>query len=107
MDPKDIKITPRCLTFHPKSYHKPAAYTADGYMLPCCWLADPNNDPHLENEFHMKDEQLALKNGDKLEDIYGSKEWEHCFDTLINKPANARKQCQYKCGNREKDTYKK
>ena len=62
MDPKDIRIKPRCLTFQPKSYHRPAAYTADGYMLPCCWLDDPKNDHALENEFHMKDEHLALKN---------------------------------------------
>lgn len=33
IDPKDIKIKPRCLTYEPKSYHKPAAYTADGFML--------------------------------------------------------------------------
>ena len=75
MDPKDIRIKPRCLTFQPKSYHKPAAYTADGFMLPCCWLDDPKNDHALENEFHMKDEHLALKNVDKVEDIYSSKEW--------------------------------
>ena len=33
-------------------------------------LDDPKNDHQLENEFHMKDEHLALKNVDKLEDIY-------------------------------------
>ena len=46
-------------------------------------------------------------NVEKVEDIYGSKEWVHFFDTLINNPSCAMKQCQYKCGNREKDTYKK
>tara|TARA_B100001123_G_C14928051_1_gene874528 strand:- start:135 stop:458 length:324 start_codon:yes stop_codon:yes gene_type:complete len=107
MDPKDIRIKPRCLTFQPKSYHKPAAYTADGFMLPCCWLDDPKNDHALENEFHMKDDHLALKNVNTIEEIYGSKEWAHFFDTLINNPSCAMKQCQYKCGNREKDTYKK
>ena len=55
----------------------------------------------------MKDEHLALKNVDKVEDIYSSKEWAHFFDTLINNPSCAMKQCQYKCGNREKDTYKR
>ena len=106
MDPKDIKIKPRCLTYEPKSYHKPAAYTADGFMLPCCWLDDPKNDHGVEEVFHLKDEHLALKNNDKLEDIFGSEEWEHFFDTLINNPSCALKQCQYKCGNREKDNYK-
>ena len=48
IDPKDIRIKPRCLTYEPKSYHKPAAYTADGFMLPCCWLDDPKNDHGVE-----------------------------------------------------------
>ena len=106
IDPKDIKIKPRCLTYEPKSYHKPAAYTADGFMLPCCWLDDPKNDHSVEEVFHLKDEHLALKNNDKLEDIFGSKEWEHFFDSLLNNPSCTPKQCQYKCGNREKDNYK-
>ena len=46
-------------------------------------------------------------NDNSLEEIYGSKEWEHFFDSLINNPSCALKQCQYKCGNLEKDTYKK
>ena len=106
MKPEDIRIKPRCLTYEPTSYHKPAAYTADGFMLPCCWLDDPKNDHGVEEKFHLKDEELALKNNDKLEDIYGSKQWEHFFDTLVNNPSCALKQCQYKCGNLEKDNYK-
>ena len=39
---------------------------------------------HGVGEVSFKDEELALKNNDKLEDIYGSKQWEHFFDTLIN-----------------------
>ena len=56
----------------------------------------------VEKVFHLKDEHLALKNNDKLEDIFGSKEWEHFFDSLLNNPSCTPKQCQYKCGNREK-----
>ena len=99
MSETEIKIKPRCLTYKPKSYHKPAAYTADGYMLPCCWLDDPKNDYDIEERFKLKEEHLALDNVEKIEDIYGSKEWEHFFDTLINNPSCAMKQCQYKCGN--------
>ena len=65
IDPKDIRIKPRCLTYEPKSYHKPAAYTADGFMLPCCWLDDPKNDHGVEEKFHLKYEELALKNNVK------------------------------------------
>ena len=106
MEAKDIKIKPRCLTYQPKSYHKPAAYTADGFMLPCCWLDQPELDDDVK-KWGLRDKHLALKNVNKMEDIYGSKEWSKFFDTLINNPSCAMKQCQYKCGNREKDTYKK
>ena len=61
-----LKIEPRCLTFNPKSYHKPAAYTSDGFMLPCCWLDDPKNDFGVEY-FGLKDEHLRVRNVDKLE----------------------------------------
>ena len=35
-----LKIEPRCLTFNPKSYHKPAAYTSDGFISTDFWLAN-------------------------------------------------------------------
>ena len=76
-------------------------------MLPCCWLDDSKNDYDIEERFKLKATHLAVENNDKLEDIYGSKEWEHFFDTLVNNPSCAMKQCQYKCGNLEKDNYKK
>ena len=98
---------PKCLEPPGANIGRSIAVTATGFVLPCCWLDDPKNDHALENEFHMKDEHLALKNVEKIEDIYGSKEWAHFFDTLINNPSCAMKQCQYKCGNREKDTYKR
>ena len=56
----------RFYLYEPKSYHKPAAYTADGFMLPCCWLDDPKNDHGVEEKFHLKDEELALKNTKNL-----------------------------------------
>ena len=100
MDEKDIKIKPRCLTFPMENeYHTPAAYTADGFMLPCCWLDQPEVDDDVEKVWHLKDNHLAVKNVNKLEEIYGSKEWENFFDALINRPSKAMNYCQYKCGN--------
>ena len=66
MDPKDIRIKPRCLTFQPKSYHKPAAYTADGFMLPCCWL-----DSHKEEVKELYDPTLTL-NKNSIKEIINS-----------------------------------
>jgi hypothetical protein len=102
VDDFKVEIKPRCLTFEPKSYHKPAAYTSDGFMLPCCWLDDPKNDYGVEY-FGMKDDHLRVKNVDSLNDIYTSEEWDHFFDTLLNNPERAMRHCQYKCGNLKKD----
>ena len=97
-----LKIEPRCLTFNPKSYHKPAAYTSDGFMLPCCWLDDPKNDFGVEY-FGLKDDHLRVKNVEKLEDIFKSEEWDFFFHTLLNDQQRAMKHCKYKCGNLRKD----
>jgi hypothetical protein len=35
-----MKIRAKCLAFDSND-SKGAAYTSDGYMLPCCWLDDP------------------------------------------------------------------
>ena len=47
---KEVKIKPRCLTFPMTDpEHMPAAYTSDGYMLPCCWLDQPELDDDVKN----------------------------------------------------------
>ena len=99
-----LKIKPRCLTFDPKSYHKPAAYTSDGFMLPCCWLDEPKNDFGVEH-FGLKDEHLRVRNVEKLEEIFKSEEWAHFFDTLLNDQKHAMKNCKYLCGNLKKERY--
>ena len=97
-----LEIKPRCLTFNPKSYHKPAAYTSDGFMLPCCWLDDPKNDFGVEY-FGLKDEHLRVKNVDSIADIFKSEEWDFFFHTLLHDQRHAMKHCKYKCGNLRKD----
>jgi hypothetical protein len=97
-----LLIKPRCLTFNPKSYHKPAAYTSDGFMLPCCWLDDPKNDYGVEY-FGLKDEHIRVNKFNELKDIFLSDEWDHFFDTLLNNQGQAMKHCKYKCGNLKKD----
>lgn len=87
-----MKIYPKCL------YElQPAAYTSDGYMLPCCWMDDPPVYRYIK-ECGLKDEELLLSNNDRLDDIFTSDQWENFFNTLLNDPDNASYMCKKKCG---------
>jgi hypothetical protein len=87
-----MKINPKCL------YElQPAAYTSDGYMLPCCWMDDPPVYRYIK-ECGLKDEELLLSNNDRLDDIFTSDQWENFFNTLLNDPDNASYMCKKKCG---------
>jgi hypothetical protein len=98
-----MKIIPRCLSFlftdrnDQGERSKGAAYTSDGYMLPCCWLDDPPVYRYVK-ACGLKDEELALANNDKLEDIFTSDQWESFFRTLLWDPDNAPYMCKKKCG---------
>ena len=85
MDPKDIRIKPRCLTFQPKSYHKPAAYTADGYMLPCCWLDKPGQEVD-EKVKTLFDSSLHIDNNETIENIINAEPWQKFMSELTEKP---------------------
>jgi len=91
-----MKIDPKCLKFDERD-NKGAAYTSDGYMLPCCWLDDPPVLRYLK-EYGLKDPELALENNDCLEDIFTSDQWESFFQTLVNDPENTSYMCKKKCG---------
>lgn len=87
-----MKIHPKCL------YElQPAAYTSDGYMLPCCWMDDPPVYRYIK-ECGLKDEELLLSNNDRLDDIFTSDQWENFFNTLLNDPNSASYMCKKKCG---------
>jgi hypothetical protein len=91
-----MKIEPKCLKFNTKE-NKGAAYTSDGFMLPCCWIDDPPVYRYVK-ECGLKDPELALSNNERLEDIFTSNQWENFFQTLINNPENASYMCKKKCG---------
>lgn len=91
-----MKIDPKCLKHIPRE-NKGAAYTSDGYMLPCCWLDDPPVHRYIV-EAGLKDEELAVANNDKLEDIFTSDQWENFFQTLIHNPEKSSYMCKKKCG---------
>lgn len=91
-----MKIEPKCLNFEPR-YNKGAAYTSDGFMLPCCWLDDPPVFNYI-SLMGLKDEELAVSNVDKLDEIFTSDQWENFFQILLNKPQQASYMCKKKCG---------
>jgi hypothetical protein len=91
-----MKIKPKCLNYSSKD-NKGAAYTSDGYMLPCCWLDDPPVYRYVK-QCGLKDEELLLSRNERLEDIFASDQWENFFQTLLNNPENASYMCKKKCG---------
>jgi hypothetical protein len=91
-----MKIEPKCLAFG-KQENKGAAYTSDGFMLPCCWMDDPPVYRYVK-ECGLKDQELALANNTCLEDIFTSNQWEQFFQTLLNEPEKASYMCKKKCG---------
>jgi hypothetical protein len=91
-----MKIDPKCLKFHEK-HNKGAAYTSDGYMLPCCWMDDPPVHSYIV-EAGLKDPELAVANNDTLEKIFTSDQWENFFTTLLYSPEDACYMCKKKCG---------
>ena len=91
-----MKIKPKCLDFLARD-NKGAAYTSDGYMLPCCWLDEPPLYRYIKKA-GLKDPELALENNTCLEDIFGSDQWENFFQTILNKPEKTCYMCKKKCG---------
>jgi len=90
-----MKIRAKCLAFDSND-SKGAAYTSDGYMLPCCWLDDPQVLRYLKKS-GLKDPKLAVENNDNLEQIFGSDAWENFFQKLVNDPDNCSYICKKKC----------
>lgn len=94
-----MKIDPRCLKFHNR-LSKAAAYTSDGFMLPCCWVDHPNVNDYIVDA-GLKDPELAVANVSALEEIFTSDQWENFFTTLLYEPENACTMCINMCGEKE------
>lgn len=70
------------------------AYTAQGYLMPCVWLAKYDVEqkfPEICNEF------TKLENVDKVEDILESKQWKHFHHKLTKKPERVYSLCWKDC----------
>jgi hypothetical protein len=99
MTTKIITLVPECMPeFYPKNkYIRGIAYTATGYLLPCCWL----DTPRLEQEllkYGLLDENLKLANNATVEDIIHSPQWQNFLNILISEQDNAPSKCKEKCG---------
>jgi len=77
---------------------KPVAYTAQGYMLPCCWCDHAYTRKEYFHNIGMFDEALKVENVDDIkEEILQSPEWYRFHETLLQKPNNAPYICKRKC----------
>lgn len=72
-------LDPKCQIENPEK--KPAALTADGYILPCCWLDYPGDDKYIQY-WDLKNKELLLSNNDNVKDIFTSEQWFLFMDML-------------------------
>ena len=78
---------------------KSVAYTARGYLLPCCWCdaSQPDQTKSMEM-FGFFDEELKVENVDDIKlEMLESPEWYHFHNTLLQEPHNAPRVCKKKC----------
>jgi hypothetical protein len=71
------------------------AYTAKGYLLPCCWC-DTLSDEEF-SKIGMFDESLKLENNENVQDIIISRQWVQFHKTLLFNPENAPTVCRKIC----------
>jgi len=84
------KVDPKCL-----NGKSSPAYTAKGYLLPCCWCDQPNVEPMLELQGFFEDE-LKVENVDRIEDIIISDQWVSFYRDLDSFPL-----CLHRCSKNE------
>lgn len=96
-----MKLYPKC---HPswnvdgkiiKNTPKTPEYTADGYIVPCCWCDCPDKTDF--KKFGLYDEKLKLKNVDSVDQIYKSSQWINFHYMLLNNPEDAPAICKKGC----------
>ena len=79
------------------------AYTAEGYLLPCCWCDHVHPDGKKQFEaYGFYEPELKVSNVDDIEqEILRSPEWYHFHETLVQNPHAAPLVCKRKCGQDE------
>jgi hypothetical protein len=73
------------------------AYTADGYLLPCCWCDAPSTRKDFV-ELGFYNESLKLSNNKSVEDILYTGAWKKFIKIIMHDSGNAPRCCREKCG---------
>ena len=89
-----MKIQPKC---EKGKQSKDYAYSAKGFLLPCCWCdqINPSNDKELMKLFRP---HLHLDKVDSIEEILLSDEWLDFKKSITNDYDKAPKVCKRYCG---------
>ena len=89
-----MHINPKC---EKNEKSKDYAYSAKGFLLPCCWCdtITPEKDKELFKLFNPK---LHLDNVDNIEEILLSDEWINFKQTITKDFENAPSVCKRFCG---------
>ena len=69
----NIVLIPKCLTPDKNGSIQCLGHTAEGYVLPCCWLANSKTKNLVK--FGLVKEKLKISNNESIIDIIQSQEW--------------------------------
>ena len=92
-----MKIQPRC---EKGKESKDYAYSAKGFILPCCWCdtITPQSDPELNKLFNPN---LYLSNVDSVDEVILSDEWLNFKKSITIDYDKAPKVCKRYCGTKQ------
>jgi len=98
-------IKPGCLSFYydeagnrgTKIVTQVIAYTADGYLLPCCWCDSVYSKSDI-TKLGMHDESLKVKNNESIDSILTSSIWQKFIKIISTDPINSPNCCHDRCG---------
>jgi hypothetical protein len=83
------KFKPKCL-----SHETPIAYSAEGYLIPCCWSDRTCGNGGYEKFYQPS---LHIDNNESIEDILMSDTWLKFYNMLEHHSNEAPKHCHKKC----------
>lgn len=77
---------------------KDFGHSAQGFLIPCCWMDRHNLPTEAMNEVHeaLFSEHLHLSNVDDIDEVLYSEEWQKFYKSLENYET-ASPRCQRKC----------
>lgn len=73
------------------------AYTADGFLLPCCWCDNESMRADME-KLGLYNENLKLSNNTTVDNILFSAEWTNFTKVITQDFDRAPRCCREKCG---------